>query len=69
MSLDQGEVLQNLLSQRTELEKGMAQLQNQLEAARAQYLKVSGAIDVLEQLTASEEDAEEATTEVVTTEE
>ena len=50
MSLDQGEVLQNLIKQRKELEGAIGQLQGQLEGAKTQYLKLTGAIDVLTQL-------------------
>jgi len=60
----QKEALENLISQRTEIEKKIVELQNTLEQGRAQYLKVTGAIDVLEQLV-----AEETTTEEVETEE
>jgi hypothetical protein len=56
MSLDQKEVLENLISQRKELEGSIGQLQGQLEQSRTQYLKVSGAIDVLSQLIESEEE-------------
>ena len=60
----QKEALENLISQRTEIEKKIVELQNTLEQGRSQYLKVTGAIDVLEQLI-----AEETTTEEVETEE
>ena len=67
----QKEALENLISQRTEIEKKIVELQNTLEQGRAQYLKVTGAIDVLEQLVAEETTTEEAetTTEEVETEE
>ena len=58
MSLDQKEVLENLISQRKELEGSIGQLHGQLEQSRTQYLKVSGAIDVLSQLIGSEEEEE-----------
>ena len=58
------EALENLISQRTEIEKKVIELQNTLEQGKSQYLKVIGAIDVLEQLI-----AEETTTEEVKTEE
>ena len=60
----QKEALENLISQRTEIEKKIVELQNTLEQGRSQYLKVTGAIDVLEQLV-----AEETTTEEVKAEE
>ena len=67
----QKEALENLISQRTEIEKKIVELQNTLEQGRAQYLKVTGAIDVLEQLVAEETTTEEVetTTEEVETEE
>ena len=43
MALDNGTVLENLKKQKAELEQ-------QLEAGREMYLKVLGAIDVLEQI-------------------
>ena len=43
MALSNAEVLENLKAQRTQLEKD-------IENARTTYLKVSGAIDVLEQI-------------------
>ena len=49
MSLDQGEVLQNLLSQRTELEKGHGTTPRTTGTSETQYLKLTGAIDVLQQ--------------------
>jgi len=59
MALDNATVLENLRKQKSELEK-------QIETAREMYLKVLGAIDVLEQIeseNATEEPAAE--TEVV----
>ncbi len=43
MALSNAEVLENLRAQRTQLEKD-------IETARTTYLKVLGAIDVLEQI-------------------
>jgi|TARA_Y100000287_G_scaffold87704_1_gene69637 hypothetical protein len=43
MALDNATVLENLRKQRTDLE-------TQIESAREMYLKVLGAIDVLEQI-------------------
>tara|TARA_B100000927_G_scaffold155129_1_gene124973 strand:- start:1837 stop:2019 length:183 start_codon:yes stop_codon:yes gene_type:complete len=59
MALDNATVLENLKKQKAELEQ-------QLEAGREMYLKVLGAIDVLEQIE-NENAAEEpvAETEVV----
>ena len=59
MALDNATVLENLRKQKTELE-------TQIESAREMYLKVLGAIDVLEQI--EKENANEepvAETEVV----
>ena len=62
MALDNASVLENLKKQKAELEQ-------QLEAGREMYLKVLGAIDVLEQIetnnTEEEEEAVPAETEVV----
>jgi hypothetical protein len=61
MALENGTVLENLKKQKAELEQ-------QLEAGREMYLKVLGAIDVLEQIennNAEEEEAAPAETEVV----
>ena len=55
----QKEALENLISQRTEIEKKIVELQNTLEQGKSQYLKVTGAIDVLEQLIAEETTTEE----------
>ena len=55
MALSNTEVLENLRTQKTQLEKN-------IEDARATYLKVVGAIDVLEQIeeaNTSEENPEE----------
>ncbi len=60
MALDNAVVLENLKKQKAELEQ-------QLEAGREMYLKVLGAIDVLEQIETNnaEEEAAPAETEVV----
>ena len=59
MALDNGTVLENLKKQKAELEQ-------QLEAGREMYLKVLGAIDVLEQIeTNNSEEEPVAETEVV----
>ncbi len=60
MALENGTVLENLKKQKAELEQ-------QLEAGREMYLKVLGAIDVLEQIETNntEEEATPAETEVV----
>ena len=60
MALDNASVLENLKKQKAELEQ-------QLEAGREMYLKVLGAIDVLEQIETNntEEEAVPTETEVV----
>ena len=59
MALENGTVLENLKKQKAELEQ-------QLEAGREMYLKVLGAIDVLEQIeTTNTEEEPAAETEVV----
>tara|TARA_R100001480_G_scaffold40673_1_gene53385 strand:+ start:1272 stop:1454 length:183 start_codon:yes stop_codon:yes gene_type:complete len=59
MALENGTVLENLKKQKAELEQ-------QLEAGREMYLKVLGAIDVLEQIeTTNTEEEPVAETEVV----
>ena len=50
MSLSNAEVLEGLTKQQQELESAINQLSSQLENAKTQYLKVSGAIDVLSQI-------------------
>ena len=72
MSLSNPEVLQSLTKQKVELESAINTLSGQLENARTQFLKVSGAIDVLTQIEeVNAPQVEEAPTEVVegTTEE
>ena len=59
MALDNATVLENLRKQRAELEA-------QLENGREMYLKITGAIEVVEQLVKStEEDTPTTETEVV----
>ena len=58
MALDNATVLENLRKQRTDLE-------TQIESAREMYLKVLGAIDVLEQIEKENEVEPVAETEVV----
>ena len=58
MALDNGTVLENLKKQKAELEQ-------QLEAGREMYLKVLGAIDVLEQIESNNAEEPVAETEVV----
>ncbi len=50
MSLSNAEVLEGLKTQQKELETAINTLSSQLDTARTQYLKVSGAIDVLSQI-------------------
>ena len=50
MSLSNTEVLEGLKTQQRELETAINTLSGQLETARTQYLKVSGAVDVLSQI-------------------
>ena len=59
MSLSNTEVLEGLTSQQKELETAINTLSGQLETARTQYLKVSGAIDVLSQIEESNKAVEE----------
>ena len=58
MALDNASVLENLKKQKAELEQ-------QLEAGREMYLKVLGAIDVLEQIETTNTEEPVAETEVV----
>lgn len=69
MSLDQKEVLQNLITQRNDVEDAINKLQGQLEQGRTQYLKLSGAIDVLSQLLKEEVPEEVDSEEEVVSEE
>lgn len=59
MALENSEVLENLIKQKTELE-------TEIETARVTYLKILGAIDALSQIEESKEGGEE--TEVSETE-
>lgn len=59
MSLSNEEVLGNLTKQLTELETAISTLTQQLDSAKTQYLKVSGAVDVLKQIEESKEEVEE----------
>lgn len=52
MALENSEVLENLIKQKTELE-------TQIETARVTYLKILGAIDALSQIEESKEGGEE----------
>ena len=52
MALENSEVLENLIKQKTEIE-------GQIETARVTYLKVLGAIDALSQIEQSKEGEEE----------
>lgn len=58
MSLSNEEVLENLTSQLVELENTIGKLSQQLDTAKTQYLKVSGAVDVLKQIVESKEEEE-----------
>lgn len=57
MALDQSVVLENLVSQQEELVKSINTLQSQIKAAETQYLKISGAVEVLTQLVEEEDEA------------
>ena len=57
MALDQSVVLENLVSQQEELVKSINTLQAQIKAAETQYLKISGAVEVLTQLVEEEDEA------------
>jgi len=61
MTLENATVLDNLLQQKTEME-------NQLEVSREMYLKVCGAIDVLQQIEEANNPAPPVTPEVDPTE-
>ena len=50
MSLNNEEVLDSLTNQLRELDDAIKKLTVQLDSAKAQYLKVSGAVDVLTQI-------------------
>ena len=53
MTLENAVVLKNLKEQRTTVETQITDGQGQLDQLRATYLKLSGAIDVLEQIEGS----------------
>ena len=53
MALENAEVLKNLTEQRETLEKQLSEGNSQIEQLRQTYLKVVGAVDVLEQIEAS----------------
>ena len=53
MALENAVVLKNLKEQRTTIETQITDGQGQLDQLRATYLKLSGAIDVLEQIEGS----------------
>ena len=57
MALDQSVVLENLVSQQEELVKSINTLQAQIKTAETQYLKISGAVEVLTQLVEEEDEA------------
>ena len=50
MALENAEVLKNLTEQRETLEKQLSEGNAQIEQLKQTYLKVVGAIDVLEQI-------------------
>ena len=56
MSLSNDQALEGLTQQQQELETAINKLSAQLENAKTQYLKVSGAVDILRQI---EESAQE----------
>ena len=53
MALENAEVLKNLTEQRETLEKQLSEGNAQIEQLKQTYLKVVGAVDVLEQIEAS----------------
>ncbi len=53
MALENAVVLKNLKEQRTTVETQITDGQGQLDQLRATYLRLSGAIDVLEQIEGS----------------
>ena len=63
MTVSNTEALEGLTKQQQELESAINKLSAQLESAKTQYLKVSGAVDVLTQI--EESAAEEGTAEEV----
>ena len=69
--ISQTEALQNLVAEREQLAGTLQQLQAQISQGQEKYLKLQGAIEVLEQLEESKEEVETpvAETEVVEGEE
>tara|TARA_B100001559_G_scaffold49293_1_gene37745 strand:+ start:1824 stop:2021 length:198 start_codon:yes stop_codon:yes gene_type:complete len=65
MTVSNTEALEGLTKQQQELESAINKLSAQLESAKTQYLKVSGAVDVLTQIEESAAAAEEGTAEEV----
>ena len=65
MTVSNTEALEGLTKQQQELESAINKLSAQLESAKTQYLKVSGAVDVLTQIEESAAVAEEGTAEEV----
>ena len=63
MSLSNEEVLKGLTEQLAQIEQFIAEEGQKLDSAKAQYLKVSGAIDVLKQIEESKEEKVEEETE------
>jgi len=59
MALDNKEVLGNLITQQKELMNTIQELSTNLENTRSQYLKVSGAVEVLQQIESESEVTEE----------
>ena len=59
MALDNKEVLENLTKQQKDLYDAIQELSGRLENTRAQYLKVSGAVEVLQQIESESEVTEE----------
>ena len=56
--ISQTEALQNLVSEREQVAAALKQLQAQLSQGQERYLKLQGAIEVLEQLEESKEEVE-----------
>lgn len=65
--ISQTEALQNLVAEREQVANALKQLQTQISQGQERYLKLQGAIEVLEQLT-GEESKEEVETPVAETE-
>lgn len=58
MSLSNDQALEGLTQQQQELETAINKLSAQLENAKTQYLKVSGAVDILSQIKDSNQEEE-----------